>query len=142
MRGNGMSEQAEAPTGFQFNGPTVVGLLYLATYFTACSALLGVILAYVWRRQPVPEWQQTQFVYLIRTFWLGLAGYAVLGAAAIAAVTVGGDGRILGGATIALAVLCFGGGLLLTVLLLIRCVRAIVSAQQGVPIARPRSWTV
>jgi len=137
-----MSEQPEVPTGFQFNGPTVVSLLYLATYFTACSALLGVILAYVWRRQPVPEWQQTQFAHLIRTFWLGLAGYAVLGAAGVAAVTVGGEGRIRSAATIVLAMLCFGGGLLLTVLLLIRCTRAIVSAQQGVPMARPRSWTL
>jgi len=137
-----MGEQPEGPTGFQFNGPTVVGLLYLATYFTVCSALLGVILAYVWRRQPVPEWQQTQFAYLIRTFWLGLAGYALLGAAAIAAVTIGGDGHKWGAAAIALAAFCFGGGLLLTVLLLIRCARAIVSAQQGAPMARPRSGTV
>ena len=137
-----MSEQPEVRSGFQFNGPTVVGLLYLATYFTMCSALLGVILAYVWRRQPVPEWQQTQFAYLIRTFWLGLAGYAAMGLAAAAAVTIAGEGPVRGAATVALTVLCFGGGLLLTVLLLVRCARAIVTAQQRVPMVRPRSWTV
>jgi len=137
-----MSEQPGGPTGFQLNGPTVVGLLYLATYFTVCSALLGVILAYVWRRQPVAEWQQTQFAYLIRTFWLGLAGYAVLGMSAVAAVTIGGEGPMRGAATIALAALCFGGGLLLTVLLLVRCARVIVNAQQRVPMARPHSWIV
>ena len=137
-----MSEQSEVPTGFRFNGPTVVGLLYLATYFTACSALLGVILAYVWRRQPVPEWQQTQFAYLIRTFWLGLAGYAVLGAAAMAAVAIGGEGHVWSTAVVALATVCFGGGLLLSVLLLVRCALVIVNAQQRVPMARTESWTV
>jgi len=138
-----MSEQPEGPTGFQFNGPTVVGLLYLATYFTVCSALLGVILAYVWRRQPVPEWQQSQFAYLIRTFWLGLGGYALMGAVGLAAAAIAEKGWVVPHGTVAaLFVLCLGGGLLLTVLLLVRCARAIVSAQQGAPMARPQSWTV
>ena len=84
-----MSEQPGAPTGgIEVNGPTLVGLLYLATYFTVVSAPIGVVLAYVWRQQPVPEWQQSQFTYLIRTFWLGLGGYALFGALGLAVVAV------------------------------------------------------
>jgi uncharacterized membrane protein len=138
-----MNEQPEVSTGFQFNGPTVVGLLYLATYFTACSALLGVILAYIWRRQPVPEWQQTQFAHLIRTFWLGLTGYAVGAVPALALIGAFGDEASVPKSVMATGfVLGLVWWLLLTVLLLVRCARAIVSAQHGVPMARPRSWTV
>lgn len=139
-----MNEQPGAPMGgFQFNGPTVVSLLYLATYFTAFSAVVGVVLAYVWRRQPVPEWQRSQFDYLVRTFWLGLGGYAV--AAAIAAGAVIALGSDPGGADavlVALAVLGVGGVLVWTVLLVVRCAFVIVNAQQKVPMTRPRSWTV
>jgi hypothetical protein len=39
-------------------------------------------------------------------------------------------------------VLCGGGLLALTVLLLVRCAFVIVNAQQRVPMANPRSWTV
>ena len=139
-----MSEQAGAPTGgFQFNGPTVVGLLYLATYFTAFSAVVGVILAYVWRRQPVPEWQQSQFGYLIRTFWLGLGGYAVAGAGAVGAIAgFGSDTHVPPAVLVAALVIGVGGFLVLTVLLLVRCAFVIVNAQQCVPMAKPHSWTV
>ena len=140
-----MSETPGAPAGgFQFNGPTVVSLLYLATYFTVFSALVGVILAYAWRRQTVPAWQPSHFTYLIRTFWLGLGGYALAGAVGLAAIAafetefgtmpdwVQAAGFVMGG----------GGLLALTVLLVVRCAFAIVNAQQHLPMARPRSWTV
>jgi len=139
-----MSEQPGAPTGgFQFNGPTVVSLLFLATYFTAFSALVGVILAYVWRRQPVPEWQQSQFGYLIRTFWLGLGGYGLAAAVGVAAIAgFGSETGMPDAVQVAGLVLCGGGLLALTVLLMVRCAFVIVNAQQRVPMAKPRSWTV
>ncbi len=140
-----MSEQRGAPTGgFQFNGPTVVSLLYLATYFTVFSALVGVILAYVWRRQPVPEWQRSQFTYLVRTFWLGLGGYAMFAAVGLAAILTFQTpvGTMPDAVQAAGLVVCGGGLLALTVLLVVRCAFVIVNAQQRVPMANARSWTV
>jgi uncharacterized membrane protein len=141
-----MSEQQPgAPTGgFQFNGPTVVSLLYLATYFTVFSAVLGLALAYVWRRQEIPEWQRSQFTYLIRTFWLGLGGYALFAAVGLAALLT--FRTLVGTMPDALQavgfVICGGGLFALTVLLVVRCAFAIVNAQQRVPMANARSWTV
>jgi uncharacterized membrane protein len=140
-----MSEQPGAPTGgFQFNGPTVVGLLYLATYFTVFSALLGVVLAYVWRRQEVPEWQSSQFTYLIRTFWMGIGGYALFVAATVAAIAAFETpyGTMPDAVQAVGFIVCVGGALALTVLLLVRCAFVIVNAQQRVPMANARSWTV
>jgi uncharacterized membrane protein len=139
-----MSEQPGAPAGgFQFNAPTVVSLLYLATYFTAFSAIVGVVLAYVWRRQAVPEWQQSQLAYLVRTFWLGLGGYA-LGAAVIggAALTLSGDFALPEAVPIIAIIAGIAELMLLTLLLLFRCAFVIVNAQQRVPMAKPDSWTL
>ena len=140
-----IEQQDGAPTGgFQFNGPVVVSLLYLATYFTVFSAVVGVILAYVWRRQTVPDWQRSQFTYLIRTFWLGIGGYglfAAIGVAAIAAFETE-IGTMPDAVQVVGFVICGGGLLVLTVLLLFRCAFVIVNAQQRVPMARTGSWTI
>ncbi len=140
-----MSEQPEASTGaLQVNGPTLVSLLYLATYFTAVSAPMGVVLAYVWRRQPVPEWQRSQFTYLIRTFWMGLGGYALFAAATLAAIAAFETpyGTMPDAVQAVGFVVCGGGLLALTVLLLVRCALVIVNAQQRVPMRDARSWWV
>ncbi len=140
-----MSEPPGAPTGgIQVNGPTLVGLLYLATYFTVVSAPVGVVLAHVWRRQPVPEWQRSQFTYLIRTFWLGLGGYALFAAATLAAIAAFETpyGTMPDGVQAVGFVVCGGGLLALTVLLLVRCAMVIVNAQQRVPMRDARSWWV
>jgi uncharacterized membrane protein len=134
-----------APTGgFQVNGPTVVALLYLATYFTVFSALVGVILAYVWRREEVPEWQRSQFTYLVRTFWMGVGGYALFGAVGLAAILAfETDAGTMPDWVQAVGLVVCGGGLLaLTVLLLVRCAFVIVNAQQRVPMRNARSWWV
>lgn len=140
-----MSEQPEASTGaLQVNGPTLVGLLYLATYFTAVSAPVGVVLAYVWRRQPVPEWQRSQFTYLIRTFWLGLGSYALFAAATLAAIAAFETpyGTMPDAVQAVGFVVGVGGLLALTVLLWVRCALVIVNAQQRVPMGNARSWWV
>jgi uncharacterized membrane protein len=140
-----MSEQPEASTGgIQVNGPTLVGLLYLATYITVVSAPVGVVLAYVWRRQPVPEWQRSQFTYLIRTFWMGLGGYALFAAATLAAIAAFETpyGTMPDAVQAVGFVVCGGGLLALTVLLLVRCALVIVNAQQRVPMRDARSWWV
>lgn len=66
-----------AANGFEFNRPTIVGLLFLASYLTGISAIVGVVLAYVWKGEPHQPWEATHYTYLIRTFWLGIAGFVL-----------------------------------------------------------------
>ncbi len=35
------------PSGFEFNRPTIVSLLYLGSFITGITAIIGVVLAYV-----------------------------------------------------------------------------------------------
>ncbi len=63
--------------GFEFNRPTIVGLLYVASCITGVSAIIGVVLAYVWKGEPHQPWEETHYTYLIRTFWIGVIGTVV-----------------------------------------------------------------
>ncbi len=60
----------EAP-GSSENVATIVYILYLAALLTGVTALVGVVVAYVYRND-APEWLQTHYNFQIRTFWLGL----------------------------------------------------------------------
>jgi uncharacterized membrane protein len=60
--------------GVTMQRPTMVGVLYLANIVLGFSVFVGLVLAYVWRRDPeAQEWERTHFTYLIRTFWIGAA---------------------------------------------------------------------
>ena len=71
-------DATQVPSGFKFNRPTIVGLLYLASCITGITAIIGVVLAYVWKGEPHHPWEATHYTYLVRTFWIGVAG-SVLG---------------------------------------------------------------
>lgn len=103
-----------------------------------------MILAYAWQRQEVPEWQRSQFTYLVRTFWMGLGGYALFGAVGLAAIATFETpyGTTPDAVQAVGFVVCGGGLLALTVLLLVRCAFVIVNAQQRVPMRNARSWCV
>ena len=136
-----------ASRGFQFNGPTLISVLYLATYFTVFTALVGVILAYVWRRHAPHEWERTHYRYLIRTFWLGIAGYAIVALGVVGFVAAPEADLPEMGATMDVVVIVAAivGGLwvvLLSILLVIRCAMSLVNAQQDAPMPRPESWTI
>ena len=147
-----MTEQPSIPpppasTGFRFNGPTLISGLYLATYFTVFTALVGVILAYVWRRHAAQEWERTHYRYLIRTFWIGIGGYAIVGAGILGFIAASEAdlpdmSGVMDVVVIAAAV---AGGLwvvLLSVMLVVRCAMSLVNAQQDAPMPRPQSWTI
>ena len=67
-----------AADGFDLNRPTIVGLLYAASYLTGVTAIIGVVLAYVWKGEAHQPWEATHYTYLIRTFWIGVIA-SVLG---------------------------------------------------------------
>jgi uncharacterized membrane protein len=110
-------------SGFDFNRPTIVSLLYLSSFVLGITALVGIVLAYVWRNEPHAEWEASHFRYLIRTFWLALIGSIV--------------------SVILMAVLV--GFLLLVavgVLVVVRSVLSLANAQKQQPMPNPDSWLV
>jgi uncharacterized membrane protein len=74
-----MPQPPATPAGsFDFNRPTIISLLYLASFITGITGIIGVVLAFVWKGEAHEPWEATHYTYLINTFWIGLAG-SVLG---------------------------------------------------------------
>ncbi len=112
---------ADAPaagSGFDFNHPTIISLLYLSAVVLGLTGLIGVVLAYVWRGEAHAEWETSHYEYLIRTFWIALAGTVV---------------------SVLLMIVLIGFVLLLAVgvLVLVRCVMSLVNAQKRQPMPNP-----
>ena len=76
-----MNGPANQPaSGFSFNGPTIISLLYLAGFLgVGLTGLVGLILCYVWRGEARPAWELNHFTFHIRTFWIafvaGIIGF-------------------------------------------------------------------
>ena len=107
-------------TGFDLNRPTIVDLLYLASIVTGVTAIIGVVLAYVWKNDSHEPWEATHYTYQIRTFWIGVAG-TVIG--------------------ILLLVILIGVPILLAtgVLVLVRTALSLVNAQKRAPMPNPET---
>ncbi len=71
-----MNEPAQT-SGFDFNQPTIITLLYLGSFLTGVSGLVGIVLAHVWQGENREDWASSHFTYLIRTFWIGLVASVV-----------------------------------------------------------------
>jgi uncharacterized membrane protein len=98
----------------------VVYVLYLVGYVVGVTTLVGVILAYVYRRE-APPWLQSHFEWQVRTFWILLA-YVVVGS---------------------ILTLVWIGFLLLFwafVWSLVRNIKGLVTLTHGQPVSAPRSW--
>lgn len=108
--------------GFDFNRPTIVGLLYLFSVFNGVTLLIGLVLAYMWKDDERTEaWEVSHYRYFIRTFWLGLL-YGVIGAVT-AILLVGFLIMALVGVWIA-----------------IRAVMSLMAAQRRAPIVNVETW--
>ncbi|WP_025732502.1 DUF4870 family protein [Carnimonas nigrificans] len=57
--------------------PLLVYILYLVSLCNGVTAIIGVVIAYVYKGDAQP-WQQQHYRFLIRTFWLSIL-YAVIG---------------------------------------------------------------
>ncbi|SHM37605.1 Uncharacterized membrane protein [Vreelandella subglaciescola] len=101
--------------------PQIVYALFLGGIVTAnITLLIGVIIAYVYRKDAAP-WLQQHYRYLIRTFWIGALYFC---------------------AVFALSVFVLGAILwpLLAVWLGVRCVLGFIAVRRDQPPARPGSW--
>ncbi len=108
---------------FDFNRPTIISLCYLASCVLGVTALVGVVLAYVWRNEPQADWERSHFQYLINTFWIGLVGTVV---------------------SIVLIIVLIGIPMLIAVmvLVLIRSVISLINAQKRMPMPNPMTLLV
>lgn len=50
---------------------TVIYVLYLVALISGVTAIVGVIMAYMYRDE-APDWLRTHYEMLIRTFWIGV----------------------------------------------------------------------
>lgn len=73
----GNRQPVSSGQGFDANRPTVVSLLYLASFVTGITGLVGIVLAHVWSSENQEPWMASHYTYLIRTFWIGFAASIV-----------------------------------------------------------------
>ena len=118
-------EPKQAPSspvaGFAFNRPTIISLLYLASPLLGVTAIVGVVLAYVWRGEPHEDWESSHYTYAIHTFWLALIGTVV-------------------SLVLMLALIGFLTIVAVGVLALVRSVLSLVNAQRRQAMPSPQTW--
>ena len=56
--------------GVDDNRPLIVAVLYLASFVTGITGLVGVVLAHMWQGDARGDWTASHFTYQIRTFWV------------------------------------------------------------------------
>lgn len=117
----GAAPGTTASSSFDFNQPTILSLLYISSFVLGVTALVAVVLAYVWRDQPQADWEVSHYRYHIRTFWIALIGSVV--------------GIILMIVLIGLFV-----WLAVAVLVVVRSVLSLINAQKREPMPNPETW--
>ncbi|MDF1835741.1 MAG: hypothetical protein P1U62_12800 [Alteraurantiacibacter sp. bin_em_oilr2.035] len=134
-------------TGITLQKPLIVGLLYLLNIFLRFSVFVGLILAYVWRgEEGTQDWERTHYTYLIRTFWIGLAIMAVIGAVwLLMFISMATTGQFSGAGDAEPEVfLTMIIGMILAIVGMIwfclRAILSIVKAGGQQPMPRPETW--
>ncbi|HEX7751318.1 MAG TPA: DUF4870 domain-containing protein [Novosphingobium sp.] len=112
---------ASTASGLDFNGPTIVSLLYLSAFLVGVTGIVGVVLAYIWKGEAREPWEASHYEYLIRTFWIGLIGSLI-------------------GLVLLLVLIGFVVLPAIAVLVVVRCVLSLVNAQKRAPMPNPQSW--
>ena len=57
---------------------TVIYVLYLLALISGITALVGVVMAYMYRDDS-PDWLRVHYEFQIRTFWIGLLYFIISG---------------------------------------------------------------
>lgn len=111
-------------SGFDLNRPTIIWILYLAGFVVGITALIGIVLAYVWAGEAHEPWEDTHYRYAIRTFWISIA-LAVAGVI-ISVITIGLGAFIVWP--------------LIAIWFAVRSVRALLAAQRHEGVIGVESW--
>ncbi|MBD3730866.1 MAG: hypothetical protein IE933_14295 [Sphingomonadales bacterium] len=112
-----------ATGGFDMNQPTIIAGLYLLSFVTGLTALIGVVLAYVWKNEPKGAWEVSHYDYAIRSFWIGFISIVV--------------GLILSIVLIGVFIILAG-----MVLVAVRSILQIIAAQKREAMPNPASWLI
>ena len=98
----------------------IVYILYLVSLIFGVTVLIGVVIAYVNRRD-APAWLGSHYDFQIRTFWIGLLFFLI-------------------GVVTTLIFICWLLLLLWAVWLIVRCARGMKHLARGAPYPNPKSW--
>lgn len=98
----------------------LIYILYLVSVIVGLTSIIGLVMSYI-NKDEAPEWLQTHYQFLIRTFWIGLL-YGLVGFVLIA-VAIG------------FLVLLF-----VFIWFIIRCVKGMKYLDQGKPHPDPTGW--
>ena len=99
---------------------TIIYVLYLAGLMVGVTAVIGVVMAYLYRGG-APPWLGTHFHFQIRTFWIGLFF------------------AFIGGITTWLLI----GWLILAfevIWVVLRCAKGLKLVGEGAPVPNPMTW--
>lgn len=115
------SDQISAMTsGANKGNVQLIYLLYFVGVLVGLTAIIGLVMAYL-NKAEAPDWLKTHYVWLIRTFWIGLL-FGLISAV----LTV-----VLIGVLLALATLVW---------LIVRLVQGMSYLGKNQPIPNPQSW--
>jgi uncharacterized membrane protein len=87
-RGDGRSSWIDDTLG---NRPFIVAALYLASFFLPVLILVGVPLAFIFRREPSEEWEVSHYRYLTRTFWIALGLFVLVAVLFVSGLVIFGE---------------------------------------------------
>ncbi|GGD59794.1 hypothetical protein GRI62_00530 [Erythrobacter arachoides] len=132
--------------GVTLQRPAIVAILYIVNIMLPpFAAVVGVVLAYVWRADARAQaWEHTHFTYLIRTFWIGLIAMMVIfigffaSFVGMAELAEGRGGRPPTG-MFALLFSWMGLWIVVTIWAVVRAVLSLVKAGERQPMPRPRT---
>lgn len=102
--------------------PLIIYILMALGPFNGLTAVVAVILAYV-SKAAAPEWMQSHYTFLIRTFWLSLLFWVIGGV-----LTVVGIGFVIVAAV--------------GVWVVVRCILGLSWLLKGQPYPTPRNWMI
>lgn len=118
------------------NRPFVVGAIYISCFFFPLMLVVGVPLAFIFRREPCEEWEMTHYRYLIRTFWLVLGWVALVAVLALLALWALGGNNDAG---IPLLMVTVVVGLVIVAQFGVRSVLSMARAVARQPMPRPET---
>jgi uncharacterized membrane protein len=114
-----------APKDGETGGAVDLGLVayacYAAAIVFAVPILIGVVIAYLQRREAAGTWRESHYAWLIRTFWIGLL-YSVV-ATLLTKVLIG--------------VLL---GFLVLIWFIVRVVKGWKAYDRRAPLPKPKTW--
>ncbi len=127
-----MDNNSRQSTRFEFNYPTIIALLGIASFLFSGLALVGLILAYVWRSDNPDGWETTHYTFHIYTFWISVLGLfvSILFFFGLTAMT----------GSVGFAMVAMGIMMAIMLWCLIRSIVSLLKAQKQEPIPNPRSW--